>query len=423
MTRRQFGAAALALGAHARTTPAAGKLDHTLRASLAAHRVPAAVALVATGDTITYSGAFGKRDSVSGIPVTENSIFSIASMTKAITSAAALQLVERGALSLHDPVKKHLPELAKLEILEGFDSAGKARLRPAATPVTLHHLLTHTSGFAYDMWDRNLLRYGQLHSNPSLLDRLYNSSVWLRLHGETDPAHFPIPLTPLLFEPGARWQYGMGLDWTGRLIETISGMSLEEYFQRNIFVPLGMKDTSFVPVAGKFGRMVTGSYRQQDGSLKEGVRRFPPPPKFFSGGGGLTSTAPDYVRFLQMILRRGRGGQNQPILRPQTVDLMTSNQIGELSAGRLKTVRPDLSCDVDFHPGFADKWGYGFLINPTAYDHGRSAGSLAWAGIDNTFYWIDPQRPLCAVLLMQFLPFCDPQALGVLRDFERAVYS
>ena len=135
------------------------------------------------------------------------------------------------------------------------------------------------------------------------------------------------------------------------------------------------------------------------------------------------STAVDYVRFMQMVLRRGRGSDQQQILRADTVDMMASNRIAELSAGKMKTVRPERSSDVDFHPGFSDKFGFGFLINTVAYEGGRSAGSLAWAGLYNTFYWIDPRRGVCAVVLMQFLPFCDSEAIGLLRDFERAVYT
>lgn len=236
------------------------------------------------------------------------------------------------------------------------------------------------------------------------------------------PAEKKRPL-PLLFEPGARWEYGTGLDWTGRLIETLTGLTLEDYFQRNILQPLGMVDTSYILPASKLDRSVNSSQRQPDGTLKEEARKLPPPPKSFNGGGGLYSTPPDYIRFMQMILRRGRGEGKQQILRPETVDMMAANQIGPLSAGKLKTARPEESCDVDLHKGFTDKWGYGFLINTTAYDRGRSAGSLAWAGIMNTFYWIDPRHSLCATVMMQFLPFCDPQAVGLLGDFERAVYA
>lgn len=135
------------------------------------------------------------------------------------------------------------------------------------------------------------------------------------------------------------------------------------------------------------------------------------------------STTEDYVRFMQMFLRRGKGAGNVTILQPETVDLMTVNHIGELSAGKLKSAAPLVSSDMDLHPGHTDGFGYGFLINSVDYDGGRSAGSLAWAGIDNTFFWIDPHRAMCAVIMMQLLPFCDKQAIGVLREFERAVYS
>ena len=404
INRREFASGiALALGAPVRTLWGAPSLDQTLGASMTRRKIPALVAMVAAPDRITYSGAFGKRDSVSGIAVKPDSIFFIASMTKAITTTAALQLVERGKLTLDEPVAKHLPELAKLDVLEGFDKSGKPILRPASRPVALKNLLTHTSGFAYDTWDEKMLKYDALPGAP--------------------PAGTVAPLTPLIFEPGTRWQYGTGLDWTGKLVEKVSGLSLEDYFQRNILQPLGMTDTSFIVRPEKFDRLVSRSQRQPDGTLKEDPRQLPAPPKAFNGGGGLSSTAPDYVRFMQMILRRGRSGHGNAILQPKTVEMMMSNQIGDLSAGKLKTANPERSADVDFHPGAADKFTYGFLLNTTAYAGGRSAGSLAWAGIDNTFYWIDPQRSLCAVVMMQFLPFVDREAVGLLRDFEHAVYA
>lgn len=403
LSRREFAGGMLALGARPDKLFGAPSLDETLRAGLKQRKIPAAVAMVATADKTTYSGAFGKRDSASGVDVTTDSIFSIASMTKAVTSVAALQLVEQGKLKLDEPVAKHLPQLGKLEVLEGFDKASdKPILRPAAKPVTLKHLLTHTSGFAYEIWDANLSKYAAQNSG-----------------GAQDAA----AVTPLMFEPGARWEYGRSLDWTGRLVEAVSGLTLEQYFQRNIFEPLGMVDTGFIFPAGKFDRLVNGYERQADGSLKEDTRTLPGPPKFFNGGGGLYSTVGDYVRFMQMILRRGRTSEKQQILSAKTVEMMSSNQIGELGAGKLKTTRPAVSSDVDFHPGFTDKFGFGFLINTTAYSGGRSAGSLAWAGIANTYYWIDPRRGICAVLMMQFLPFADREGLGLLGDFERAVYA
>jgi methyl acetate hydrolase len=402
ISRRDFSGVVAVLGAagklHAASSGAA-RLDDTLRAGIAQRKIPAAVAMVSSERSILYSGAFGTRDS-SGAAVGTDSIFQIASMTKAVTTVAALQLVEQGKVKLDEPVSQHLPQLGKLEVLEGFDSGtGKPRLRPARTPVTLKHLLTHTSGICYDIWDQDMFRY-------------------------TSQTNGVVPaVPPLMFEPGTRWQYGMGIDWAGRLVETLSGMTLEEYFQSKILRPLEIEDTSYLVPASKFDRLVTGYARQDDGSLRQNPRVPPAAPKQFNGGGGLYSTTGDYVRFMQMILGNGRGSNKVRILRSKTVESMRVNQIGTANAGKMKSYRPDLSSDVDIQPGATEKWGLGFLINTTAYDGGRSAGSLAWAGLFNTFYWIDPKRSLCAVLMMQFLPFVDKEAVGLLGEFERAVYS
>src|SRR5437867_1579707 len=408
MNRREFCGTVVVLSAGARNLSnlsGAASIDDTLRTGIERRKIPAVAAKIATATQTTYAGAFGKRDSASGVNVTPDSIFYIASMTKAITSVAAMQLVERGMVKLDEPVAKHLPQLGKLDVLEGFEkTTGKPILRPATKPVTLAQLLTHTSGFAYPTWDSNMLKYTQV-------------------TGVTIPPGTLAPVTPLMFEPGARWQYGYGLDWTGQLVEAVSGQTLEQYFMRNIFEPLGMPDTGFSVPAKKFDRLVSRYQRQPDGSLNQDPRALPDPPKAFNGGGGLYSTAGDYVRFMQMILNRGLGSGRDRILQPKTVDMLASNQIGALSAGRLKSFQPERSSEVDFHPGFIDKFGFGFLINPAAYEEGRSAGSLAWAGIANTFYWIDVKRGLCAVIMMQFLPFVDREAVGLLRDFERAVYA
>jgi CubicO group peptidase (beta-lactamase class C family) len=400
ITRRQFSAGLLAAA-----TPrlfGATSIDDTLRQGIARRKIPCVTAMVASADKIIYTGAFGKRDSASGIDVTPDSMFAIASMTKAITTTAAMQLVEKGKVTLDEPVSKHLPELAKLDVLEGFDSAGKPILRPAKKPVALKHLLTHTSGFAYDTWDGNMLKYTMLHPNPP-------GAV--------------APLTPLIFEPGTRWQYGTGLDWSGKLVETISGQTLEAYFQANILGPLGMKDTTFIFPAEKFERLASSYRRQDDDTLKQDPRNVPVPPKAYNGGGGLFSTVGDYTRFMQMILRKGRGAGKEQILQPKTVELMSSNQTGNSQAGKLKSFRPAVSADVDLHPGASDRYTYGFLLNPTAYEGGRSAGSLAWAGIENTFYWIDPHKGICATIMMQFFPFVDKEAVGLLSDFEKAAYA
>jgi methyl acetate hydrolase len=403
ISRREFAGVVAILGAQADrlsgATGGAAKLDEALRSGIAQRKIPAAVGMAANERGILYSGAFGTRDS-SGVPVTADSIFAIASMTKAITTVAALQLVEQGKVKLDEPASQYLPQLSKLEVLESFDSAtGKPKLRPARTPVTLKHLLTHTSGICYDTWDSDMFQYAS------------------RMNGKVPD------VPPLMFEPGTRWQYGMGLDWAGRLVEAVSGMKLEDYFQAKILGPLEMRDTSYLIPASKFDRVVTNYSRQADGSLKQDPRVPPRAPKEFNGGGGLYSTAGDYLRFMQMILGKGQGINHARILQPKTVESMEINQIGGATAGKMKSYRPNFSSDVDIQPGATEKWGLGFLINTSPYEGGRSAGSLAWAGIFNTFYWIDPKRSMCAVLMMQFLPFVDKEAVGLLGDFERAVYS
>ena len=407
LTRRQFGGAALAFGANARNLLGATSIDETLRTGIGRRKIPCVAAMVATSSKVLYQGAFGKRDGASGLDITPGSIFSIASMTKAITSASAMQLVEQGKVAVDEPVYKHLPQLAGVQVIAGEDSAGKPILRPPATPITLRHLLTHTSGLCYANWSDELTKY-------------------LAKTGTAPPPGTVAPVTPLLFDPGTRWQYGTGIDFAGKLVEAISGLTLEQYFQKNIFEPLGMTDTSFILPPAKFERLVSTYRRQPDGSLKQDNRTQPNPPRVYNGGGGLFSTCGDYVKFAQMILRHGtRDGSASrgQILSAKTVALMSNNQIGGVRAGILKTANPAISDDVDFHAGHTDKYTFGFLMNPEPYEGGRSAGSLAWAGIANTFYWIDPMRDRCAVIMMQFLPFVDKEAVGLLRDFERAVYA
>jgi len=364
-------------------------LDDTLTAGITQGNIPAVSAMAATATETFYSGAFGHG-------ITPESIFFIASMTKPIAATAAMQLVERGKVGLDEPASRYLPELANVQVLHGYFTTGKPVLRAPLKPITLRHLLTHTSGFAYDFFSQELFEYAKKNPGESLI--------------------------PLLFEPGTRWQYGTSMDWAGKLVESISGQNLEQYMQANILQPLGMKDTSYIMTADKYDRLAGSYQKQPDGTMQENPRKLPRPPQNYSGGGGHYSTAADYTRFMQMILNRGRAGKEQ-ILKPATVEMMSSNQIGNLNAGRLKSPRPEISVDVDLHPGAADKWGLGFLINSQAHEPGRSEGSLAWSGILNTFFWIDPGRGICATVMMQYLPFGDKDAVGLLQDFERAVYT
>lgn len=395
MNRRRFLAAAAASVTSMEGTPNVD-IDRILKSGIAQRGIPAVVAMVGGLNKTLYSGAFGRRDA-SGPAVEPGSIFRIASMTKAITTVAALQLVEDGKVDLDGPVSRYLREFEKIRVLDSLSPSGKPVLRPPAAAPTVRQLLTHTSGLCYDTWDGDMFRYRA--ANPS----------------DGSPG-------PLMFDPGARWQYGQGLDWAGKLVETVSGMSLEDFFQRRICRPLGMKDTSFLLPAAKFARLVANHFRAENGDIRQMDRVPPKPPGSFNGGGGLYSTAPDYLRFMQAILNRGEGPEGARILNDKSVAAMMTNQIGALTAGKMKSFAPSASADVDIQPGHTEKWGLGFLINIDAYGGGRAAGSLAWAGLYNTFYWIDPARALCAVILMQFLPFVDKRAVAMLADFERAIY-
>jgi methyl acetate hydrolase len=400
INRRDFARLGLALGAGGWKLFGATGLDEVLRAGIDKHKIPALTAIVSNGEKITYSGAFGKRDTVSGVDVKLDSIFRIASMTKAITTTAAMQMVDQGKVKLDEPIAKHLPELGKLQVLDGFDSAGKPMLRPPKTPIALKHLLTHTSGCVYASWNATLTQY-------------------IKTTGATPAA--VAPLNPLLFDPGTRWHYGTGIDWAGKLVEKLSGLTLEQYFQKYILIPLDMKDTSFLVPPEKFDRLVSTYRRQASGELREDPRTQPAVPKDFNGGGGLYSTAPDYLRFTQMILRKGRGKGDDRLLRPKSAEMMMTNQIGPLFMERIESVDPRQSGAIDMGPG--KKYTYGFMINMDQIPGGRSAGSLMWAGIENTFYWIDPKRNVSAVIMMQFFPFVDKEATGMLDEFEHGVYS
>jgi len=396
LTRRELGAVAFTAGTQGQSVLAANSIDAVLRSGLEQRKIPAITATAGTANATIYSGAFGTRDAVSGVPVSLDSIFSIASMTKAITSAAAMQLVEGGRLTLDEPASKHLPELGRLQVLQGFDASGRSILRPATMPVTLRQLLTHTSGFAYDIWYEPMFKFTS---------------------SGGDATHV------LAFEPGTKWQYGPSTFWAGRLVEAVSGMNLERYFQEMILGPLEMKDTSFTLRKEQYERLVGQYQRQTDGSLMPLPRKLPERPAVYHGDSGLFSTASDYLKFTQMILNRGLGPGKERILQEKTVALMSANGTGQMAAGRLKTVRPNLSNDVDFHPGHDDRYTLGFLMNPEPIPGGRSAGTLAWAGLYNTYYWIDPHRNVCGVVMMQLLPFADRQAVALLNDFQHALYT
>src|SRR5438270_9820978 len=392
---------ALATGAvQAQNSPSTTPIDQVLRAAVERKDVPGVVALVTNRERVLYQGAFGVTDVASGRPLTADALFRIASMTKAITSTAAMQLVEQGKFALEDPVEKYLPEMAKLPVFDSFDArTGNYHLHLAAKPITVRHLLTHTSGLGYPFTSATLRDF-----KPRA--------------GETYPDG------PLLFEPGEKWLYGTSTDMVGRLVEKLSGQKLEDYFRAHIFTPLKMNDTSYNVPQDKAARLVAAQQREgerMDGAI---VLQTPQPGLTIAqpiGGGGLASTASDYGRFVRMLLNGGEL-DGVRLLKAETLTLMGQNAIGGVSVPALKTALPR-SADFTFIADGRDKWGLGFLITTDQVPGKRSPGSLSWGGINNTFFWIDPTRGIDGVIMMQYVPFADATALAVYDAIERGAYQ
>ena len=381
------------------------QIDQILRQKSDAKEIPGVVAIAASGKDVIYQGAFGKRDLGKDDPMTTDSVFWIASMTKAVTTAGAMQLVEQGKLSLDEPIGKLLPDLASPQVLEGFDAKGEPKLRAANKPITLRQLMTHTAGFCYELWNSDKATYLEKTGTPGITT-CQNAAL----------------KTPLASDPGTRWEYGTNIDFVGKAVEAASGKRLDAYLRDHVFSPLGMSDTSFKITDDMRKRLVGMHVRGEDGALAPLPFELEQNPEFHMGGGGLYSTAGDYIRFCQMILNKGKGNGNQ-LLKAETIATMGQNHIGELNVTRMTTAAPIYTNDVDLYPDQVKKWGLSFLINTAKTSEGRSAGSLAWAGLANTYFWIDPTRDVCGVILMQLLPFADAKCLEAFAGFERGVYA
>jgi CubicO group peptidase (beta-lactamase class C family) len=382
------------------------QIDGVLRQAVDAREVAGVVAMAATDKGLLYEGAFGARALDQPGAMTLDSFFRIASMTKAITSVAAMQLVEQGKLKLDEPVPGIDPTLASPQVLDGFDAAGAPTLRPAKRPITLRHLLTHTAGFGYEQWDPSINRYVKQSGLPP---RATGKIATIRM--------------PLVFDPGDRWLYGINTDWVGRLVEAVSGQSLDVYFREKIFTPLGMKDSGYQPTAEQRARQARLHARQADGSLVvQPVESVPASPEFWSGGGPLYSTGRDYLTFLQMLLQGG-AVNGVRLLKAETVAEMYRNSTGSIPCGVLKSEMPALSNDVDLFPGAPLRWTLGYMLNVDAGPNGRSAGTVSWGGLFNTYYWIDRARKVTGLILTQVLPFADARVLKLYGRFESGVYE
>jgi methyl acetate hydrolase len=372
-------------------------IDRMFQAAVDKAEIPGVVAAVTNKDQVLYLKAFGKQDVARNIPMSTDTVFRIASMTKPVTSVGIMMLYEEGKLRLDEPAGGYLPAYKGREVIAKFNEKDATyTTRPAHGEMTIRQLLTHTSGLSYPF------------TSPTILA--------IQTKTGKDPK-----MLPLLFDPGTKWNYSPATAVLGDILEKLSGQPLEDWDQARVFRPLGMADTTYAPSPEKAARLATIHERKSTGLVEN-----PNPPKYapdVRGDGGLVSTASDYTAFVQMLLNEGRW-HGKRLLKPETVRLMTSNQIGSVVVDTMPAAIPSRSASFPFGAG-KDKFGLGFQITVTegAPRHERGAGSYTWAGINNTHFWVDPKNGIGAVILTQVLPFYNATSMDVLTRFEKLIYE
>jgi len=376
---------------------AAERVREALSEGIKAAGLPGAAAAARLPDGEVVVVAVGMRGADNPAPMTPDTQFWIASCTKALTATAALVAVDDGLVGLDEPVGQWLPALAAPQVLTGFDAGGQPALRPAAAPITLRRLLTHTSGLAYAFTSPSIDRFAQATG----------------LNAVADAGRFP-----LVFEPGGGWIYGTGIDWTGQLIAAAAAEPFESFLRRRVLSPLGMGDTGFFPSAEQKARLASMHARLPDGGVAAIPFAMPEEPHFMMGGGGLYSNVTDYLKFMNSIL-----GVGPQVLKPATLEALCAPEIEGAEVGVLRSAQPSTSNDFDPFPGADKAWTIGFVANLAPGPNGRGAGALAWAGLGNCYYWIDREAGAAGIFCAQLLPFADPRTLDAFAAFERAVYA
>ncbi len=379
--------------------------DILMRAVNSEPRVPGVVAMVTDRDRNIYEGAAGARSLGGDAAMTTDTVFAIFSTTKAITGTAVLQLVEEGQLDLDAPAKQYAPAIGELMVIEGFDGSGEPRLRAPKRDVTTRMLLLHTAGFGYDFFNETYNRLAQEKDQPSVIT-----------------ASMAALKTPLLFDPGDKWEYGSNIDWCGQVVEGIAGLRLGEVFQKRIFEPLGMTDTTFKITEALRARRAGMHARAADGALTPMEFELTATPEVHMGGHGLYGTVGDYMKFIRMWLNDGNGPHGR-VLKPETVAMAERNHLGDRKITMLPGVIPSLSNDAEFFPGLSKSWSFTFMVNDEEAPTGRPAGALGWAGLANLFYWIDRKNGVGGFWATQILPFGDPVSFAGYLDFETAFYD
>ena len=367
---------------------------------------PGVVAMATDRTANFYEGCAGKRSLGTDAVMTLDSVMAIFSTTKALTGTALMQLVEEGKLKLDDPAKKYVPEIAEIQVLDGFDAAGQPKTRAPKRDITVNDLILHISGLCYEFFSHDDLKYRTAKGIPTVV-----SSTFASIR------------TVLLHDPGASWTYGVNLDWLGRIVEQQRGKRLGEVMKERIFTPLGMSDIGFTLTDSMRSRLAVLHDRAQDGKLTPLPELIlPQPPECDMGGHGLYATVGEYMKFIRMFLNDGAGA-NGRVLKAETVQAMCRNGLpAGMTSGGWSTSIPSLSNPGEFDPGIKKTWAYTFQRNEEDTVTGRPAGSLMWAGLGNLYYWIDRKNGVGGFWGSQILPFMDVASYPGFVDFEAAVY-
>ena len=369
-------------------------------------RVPGVVAMITDQNGNIYEGARGLRSLDGEDAMTTDTVFAIFSTTKAIGGTAVMQCVEEGLLDLDAPARDYAPEIGDLMVLEGFDETGVPKLRKPRSEITTRQLMLHTAGLGYDFFNENYLRLAQEHDQPSVVTC---QKAALK--------------TPLLFDPGEKWEYGSNMDWAGQVVEGIRGKRLGQVLQERVFAPLGITDMTFSRSEDMKARTASIHARGEDGTLTPMDFALPDNPEVDMAGHGLYASVGEYMKFIRMWLNDGLG-PNGRVLKKETVEQAVRNGLQpHQQVGMLPGVIPSLSNDAEFFPGLKKSWSYSFMVNEEEAPTGRPARAIGWAGLANLFYWIDRQNGLGGFWATQILPFGDPVSFTGYLDFETAVYD
>ena len=384
------------------------RATHVIDTAISEGELHFAVAAVGNTSGQLWSHSAGHQDAQKTKVAADDNIIQIASMTKLITTIGALQLVEQGVLDLDTPITAYAPQLSELQVLKGFDEQDNPILENADRAPTIRELMTHTGGYVYEFWNANAKKASELGVSESL----FSGGNYLA--------------APLAFEAGTAWEYGINTDWLGVIIERISGQRLSAYFDENIFDPLRMVDTFYELPQEKMNRSVTVMARVNEALIELPTLQPAPMAKgsmaHYSGGGGLYSTVADYGRVLQMLLNDG-ALDGETLLTPETVDSMFVNNIGDIQLAALGTVMPEVSNTADLSFGNPATFGLGLLLHSEGVEGGRKAYSGSWAGLFNSYYWVDRESQTYGIFGTQILPFFDAASVDTLLKLEQAVYA